>query len=184
MQNRLERTGDWLQTYTGKQFWPIDPRPEEIESLDIAHALSQLCRYGGHTNRFYSVAEHCWLMSHAVSPENALWALLHDATEAYLCDLPRPLKRMMPDYSIYERRLMISICMKYNLLSLTEPEEVKEADNRILIDERARLMADHPVPWINLEPLGVQVWGWAPKIAEQKYLERLFELTKDPTRHG
>lgn len=53
-----ERAGDWMQTFTGRQFWPMDPRPEDLDILDIAHALSLLCRFGGHCQRFYSVAEH------------------------------------------------------------------------------------------------------------------------------
>jgi hypothetical protein len=88
-----DRRGDWMQTFTGRAFYPLDPRPEDIDPVDIAHALSLICRYGGHSSRFYSVAEHCVLMSHAVAPEHALWALLHDATEAYLGDMIRPLKR-------------------------------------------------------------------------------------------
>src|SRR4051812_20612492 len=89
--------GDWMQTYTGRAFWPLDAQPEDVDPLDIAAALSMLCRYGGHVSRFYSVAEHCLLMSEAVAPEHALWALLHDATEAYMGDMVRPLKRQMPE---------------------------------------------------------------------------------------
>ena len=78
-----ERIGSWLQTYTGKKFYPFDPREEEVDILDIAHALSQLCRFGGHTKEFYSVAEHCVLVSMCCPSEVKLLGLLHDAAEAY-----------------------------------------------------------------------------------------------------
>ena len=171
--------GDWMQTYTGHRYYPLTPQPEEIFPEDIAHALAMLCRYGGHVDRFYSVAEHCVLMSRAVSPEHALAALLHDATEAYVCDVPRPLKRVLPGYSDIEDLAAIAIGGRFGIA----PEKfssgpVKEADNRILLDETAALMRNRE-PWSvdDLEPLGVNVTGWYPEFAEQRYLERLKELT-------
>lgn len=168
-----------MQTFTGRAFWPLDPRPDEIDPIDIAHALSLLCRYGGHTRRFYSVAEHCVLMSHAVKPEHALWALLHDATEAYLVDLPRPVKRHMPGYRAVEDELMVHVAARFGLDGAM-PGEVKDADNRILLDERAALLGPQPRPWHQdlerLEPLGVIVEGWSSWTAERIYLTRLHEL--------
>src|SRR5690349_636686 len=113
--------GSWMQTFTGRQFYPLDPRLDEIDPLDIAHALSMICRYGGHTKHFYSVAEHCLLMSHAVAPEYALWALLHDATEAYVGDMVRPLKHHMPDYRQIEDNLMEVIAERFGLSGWTMP---------------------------------------------------------------
>ena len=81
------RIGDWMQTYTGERFWPLDPRIEDIHIRDISMALGKLCRYGGHTIFFYSVAEHSVLVSEYVPEEYALWGLLHDASEAYLSDI-------------------------------------------------------------------------------------------------
>lgn len=173
------RNGDWMQTFTGRAFYPLDPRPEDIDLADIAHGLSMLCRYGGHVTRFYSVAEHCVLMSRAVAPENALWALLHDATEAYMGDLIRPLKRQMPQYAEAEADLMLVICHRFGL-SFDEPAEVKAADTRILRDERAALMRKPPQPWLSIENvpgLGVPVRGWLPAEAEARYLVRFHELT-------
>lgn len=173
------RRGDWMQTFTGRAFFPLDARVEDIDELDIAHALSLLCRYGGHARRFYSVAEHCVLMSEAVAPEHALWALLHDATEAYVGDVVRPLKRHLPEYVAIEDRLMGVICARFGLKP-GMPAAVKEADNRILLDERAALLSAPPRPWGPLEdaePLGVAIRSWRPVIAEQAYFERLRELT-------
>src|SRR5579885_2784587 len=88
------RHGDWIQTYCGVAFYPLDPRPEEILIEDIAHALSMLCRFTGHVKRFYSVAQHCVYVSHRCDPKDALWGLLHDAAEAYLNDISRPVKSL------------------------------------------------------------------------------------------
>jgi 5'-deoxynucleotidase YfbR-like HD superfamily hydrolase len=126
----------WIQTYTGKPFWPLEPELGEIDIVDIAHALSMQCRYSGHTKRFYSVAEHSVHISNSVSPENALWGLLHDASEAYLVDIPRPLKPYLPQYKEAETRCMMAIAKRVGL-SWPEPAEVKEMDTRILFNERA-----------------------------------------------
>jgi hypothetical protein len=177
MTDTTVRAGDWMQTFTGRAFYPLDPRVEDIDPVDIAHALSLLCRYGGHVRSYFSVAEHCVLMSRAVSAENALWALLHDATEAYMVDLIRPLKRMMPAYVEAEDRLMGVICQRFGLDPVF-PAEVKQADLRILRDA---LMASPPQPWESIEGvprLGIQVEGWYPRTAELRYMERLEELTR------
>lgn len=168
----------WMQTYSGRAVWPLEPHPREIDPADITHALSMLCRYNGHVRRFYSVAEHCVLLSHAVSPGNALWALLHDATEAYMGDMIRPLKRHMPTYAEAEDRLMAAICKRFRLPA-GMPAEVKDADTRILLDEREQLMGKPPLPWTEVEdmkPLGVTVAGWEPWKAELAYGRRLAEL--------
>lgn len=172
--------GDWMQTYTGRAFYPLDPQPADIHPTDIGHALGMLCRYGGHVRRFYSVAEHCVLMSHAVPAEHALWALLHDATEAYVVDVPRPLKRMLPEYRAIEDRVMRAIIERFEL-SDTMPDQVVGADRRILLDERAELLAPPPMPWASYleeqEPLGVTIAGWEPAIASRRYLQRFYQLT-------
>ena len=84
---------DWIQTFTGKQFYPLEPRLEDIDIVDIAHSLSMQCRFGGHCREFYSVAQHCLNVSDLCPPYLKLAGLLHDAAEAYLCDLPSPVKR-------------------------------------------------------------------------------------------
>lgn len=177
--------GDWMQTYTGRAFYPLDPQPADIDPVDIAHSLSLLCRYGGHVKLAYSVAEHCVLLSHAVAPENALWALLHDATEAYLGDMIRPLKTAMPEYRQVEDRLAAVIADRFGIDPVC-PDEVKLADTRILLDERAALMAAPPQPWAveHLEPLGVEIRCWAPDEAENRYLDRLHELLPMSTLAG
>jgi hypothetical protein len=175
--------GSWMQTFTGRRFYPLDPHPSEIDPVDIAHALSLICRYGGHTRRFYSVAEHCVILSHAVAPEHALWALLHDASEAYVGDMVRPLKHHMPTYQAVEDRVIAAIAARFRL-SLTNglariPSAVKDADNRILLDERAALLTPTEDSWgvDHLTPLSVHIHAWSPEMAEYAYAERLAELT-------
>jgi hypothetical protein len=171
--------GDWMQTYTGKQFYALDPRPEDIDPHDIAHALSMQCRFNGHVTQFYSVAEHCILLSEAVSPENALWALLHDATEAYVGDLVRPLKKNLPQYIAIEDKLMGVIAQRFGIEGGEIPPEVHWADARILLTERDALMRPSNIEWAAdaLDPLPVQIQGWNPGTAEVLYLARLWELT-------
>jgi hypothetical protein len=174
-----ERQGDWMQTFSGRQFWPLDPRPEDVDIADIAHALSMDCRYGGHGRRFYSVAEHCVLMARAVSPKNRLLALMHDSPEGYLRDLIRPVKRSMPIYQATEAAIWLAICARYGMPT-DLPAEVHLADTRILVDEREQNMAPPPAPWDateQVERLGVTLQFWTPAFAEIQFLQMFDSLT-------
>ena len=176
----LGRRGDWLQTFTGGQFWPMDPRPEEVYAEDIAHALSMACRYAGHCIRFYSVAEHSVLLSRAVAPEHRLWALLHDASEAYLVDVPRPVKPFLTNYREAEDRLMAIVCQCFGLPPEI-PAEVKRADSAILNDERAQNMRHSRHDWsIDPTPLGVTLQFWSPHQAEAEWLNALDNALASP----
>jgi hypothetical protein len=147
--------------------------------LDIAQALSNLCRYAGHTNRFYSVAEHSVLLSHQFGdPELAMVALLHDATEAYCVDIPRPLKRMLPDYTKYEEGLWRVIARAFDLPPEI-PAAVHEMDTRMLITERPFLFRD-VLPWPkydHVKPInGVTIENWMPFEARGRFLERFHDI--------
>ena len=174
-----ERKGDWIQTFTGRQFWPLDPRVEEIDIRDIAHSLSMQCRFNGHCSKFYSVAEHSVLISWAASPENKLTALLHDATEAYLCDLPRPVKHSVPGYKEAEAVVEKVIAERFGTMS-PFPDEVHELDHRICLDERNALMPTLPAPWgppfDRLEPIGTPIYNWKPDLAEMWFLHMFYAL--------
>lgn len=172
------RRGEWIQTFRGTQFHPLDPRPEDIHIEDIAHSLSMQCRYAGHSLKFYSVAEHCVLLSLAVEPVHALAALLHDGEEAYLPDMVRPTKRSFPEYVKYGDTLRRMIFTKYGLAPEI-PDAVHKADDRICADEKAQNMA--PCQWKhNPPPLGVNLRFWGPEEAEQAFLQRFEELTERP----
>jgi hypothetical protein len=162
--------GDWMATYSGGRFHPLTPKVEDISIVDIAHALSLQCRYAGHTNVLYSTAEHCIHIASVLPDELKLWGLLHDASEAYLVDIPRPLKRYLPDYREIERRVMDVICDSFNLCR-QEPALVRELDDRIIENERRELMTASDGWDANREPLpGVTIYAWSPAQAEQRFL--------------
>ncbi|WP_424360235.1 phosphohydrolase [Methylocystis parvus] len=172
--------GDWIQTYSGRAFYPLDPRPEDVCMRDIAHALSHLCRFGGHSTRFYSVAEHsstlCEYFLLRGDRELARWALLHDAAEAYLVDVPRPIKSSLTNYRAIERRIMEAICTRF-ALPWEEPAAVREADLRILTDESRALMAPAPMRWATeTEPLGVHIVGVRPDVARATFSRHALQL--------
>lgn len=174
-----DRKGDWIQTFIGKCFWPLDPIPEEIFIEDIAHSLAMRCRYAGHVTRFYSVAEHSVIVSQFVPKEDALWGLLHDAAEAYSADIPRPLKRCLPDWAPMEAAIMVAVCDRFGL-SHEEPVSVKKADFSALVDERRDLMAPCERPWGALpDPLGAEIKGLLPVEAKALFLARFRELLPD-----
>ncbi|TWA89538.1 phosphohydrolase [Bradyrhizobium stylosanthis] len=171
------RRGDWMQTYTGKQFWPTDPRAEDVEIRDIAHALSLMCRYNGHCLRFYSVAEHSVHIAEAAPPELKLAALLHDASEAYLADIIRPVKPFLENYSAIENRLMLMISKRFGF-QWPMPDRLKQLDNAILADERDQIMATPPANWNLPEaPLGITLPCWSPAEAEIEFLHAFWKYT-------
>lgn len=175
------RAGDWMQTYSGLRFWPIDPRPGDIDIEDIAHALAMQCRYGGHGKKFYSVAEHCVLMArHTLDfgPEIAMWALLHDASEAYIVDIPRPLKPWLANYKDHENRVMRAIARRFDLVG-DMPAVVHDADQRIIADERMQNLV--LVPWDH-EPgpaIGVTLEFWSPVLAELHFMSMYRRLDRE-----
>jgi hypothetical protein len=168
--------GDYLTTFMGEKFYPLNPSTAEINIVDIAHSLSMQCRYAGHVNRFYSVAEHCVHLSKHVSGPNAKWALLHDASEAYLVDVPRPVKHMLTGYAHLEAKVMDAVARKFGLPSVM-PDEVKEADYCILSDEAHVLMNGMHPNWADpSKALGIKIHCWSPQLAKSEFLIRYFEL--------
>jgi hypothetical protein len=175
------RLGDWMQVYTGTgkgaQFWPLDPKPSEVIIKSIAHALGMMCRYNGHVIEFYSVGEHSvhiarWILENGGTPDEALWGLLHDAPESQgIADIIRPVKPFLQGYREVEDRVMNVVC-DWAVLSHEMPAIVKEADNRILVDEMSQNMEAPPMPWRlpDPRPLGVTLCFWPPKEAEAAFL--------------
>lgn len=174
----------FIETYTGTRFTPLAPKTKAVHLIDIAHALSHQCRFSGHVREFYSVAEHCvrvsWLLEDQFLASKAvrLWGLLHDASEAYLVDLPSPLKNAdaFKGYRRAEKRVMRAICKHFDL-SLDEPEEVRAADAILLATEARDLMPYEPVHWggLTAEPLEAQIVPWTSREAKKKFLERFME---------
>lgn len=149
------REGDWMQTFTGRQFWPHDPRPGDFSLRDIAHSLSYQCRYNGHCTRFYSVAQHSIHVSELLEtrmcdPRHRMWGLMHDAAEAYVGDMIRPIKRSMPEFCAMEDAILYAIEMQYALGPM--PRTVHDADNAMLAAEMEQIMATTLAPWTLPEP--------------------------------
>jgi hypothetical protein len=163
--------GGWIETYTGRAFQPMNPDPLRISIRDIAHALSFKCRYTGHCSAFYSVAEHSVLMAGStIDREVAQWCLLHDATEAYLPDVPRPLKPYIPGWAEIENRVEVAVAKRFQL-RLPKPDVVKTLDTRILLTEAADLLPSRGEKWeIDARPLDVRLEFWAPPVAEGMFL--------------
>lgn len=165
---------DWIQTYSGLKVFPLDPKPNQICIEDIAHALSNICRFTGHTRDFYSVAQHSVMVASNVSNASCFWGVLHDASEAYLCDIARPVK-IQPELKAYreaEDRLMAVICKKFGL-PREMPDEVRLADRRALRTE-ARDLGLYTKDWDgyvqDVMPFGFAIRPLNPKDAENNFL--------------
>lgn len=172
-----DRIGNWMQTYSGRQFWPLDPRADEVHIEDIAHHLSAICRYNGACERFYSVAEHSVAVSYNVPSEMALLGLLHDATEAYVGDVIRPIKAHLIGYKEIEQSVWRAIADRFGLPHELPPE-VKIADNAVLLAEGEQIMKPHPAPWcVPGEAADVFIAGHDSQFAEILFLERYRQLT-------
>jgi 5'-nucleotidase len=168
---------DWIQTFSGAKFQPGAPRPEDFNIADIAHSLSLLCRFNGHCRRFYSVAEHSVRVSGHCPPRHALWGLLHDLGEAYLGDMPRPIKLGFPAFEEAELRLVRVACEVFGL-PWPMPAEVKQADDALLATEMRDLMAPPPEDWkLREAPLAGRIEPWSAEEAELAFLARYRELT-------
>mgnify|MGYP004599253743 FL=1 len=130
---------NWINTYTEKYFDVMDPDPDLIDIRDVAHSLSLQCRGNGHVKSFFSVAQHCVnccreAAARGCSRRVTLACLLHDASEAYMCDIPRPVKKLLPQYIEHENKLLDIIYTKYLGSKLTDEEQkqVKQIDDDML----------------------------------------------------
>lgn len=138
-----------ILTSTGKWFDVLKPDPSQIDLQDIASALSKLCRFGGHCREFYSVAEHSILTAELMRQHRSSdltlirWALLHDASEAYVVDIPRPAKRQLTEYIRIEDAIQRAIAERFDL-PWPMPEEVHDVDNNILSLELRAYMPEQP----------------------------------------
>ena len=166
----------WIRTYSGIKFYPFNPKIENILIEDIAHSLSNQCRFSGHSSKFYSVAQHCCFVADICSEENKMWGLIHDATEAYFIDVPSPIKKAIKEFKNIENTLSLAIAEKFNLPSKM-PEEVHEADRSIFNVEWVSLMNgdkgffDFKTKYFKLKPE-------TPSVAKKNYIKKYNELLK------
>lgn len=167
----------WIQTYTGKKFFPLAPRPDNIDIRDIAHSLSLQCRFNGHCQSFYSVADHSVRVAAVLPPPLQLAGLLHDAAEAYVGDLPRPVKQQLPTFADAEDSLLKAIFTHFGL-PWPVPVEVWHADDKLLATELRDLMCPAPEPWtLDATPLPGPVIPLSPADAEAVFLRTFHELS-------
>jgi hypothetical protein len=181
----MDEPGPYIQTVSGRRVNPFDPSPEDIDVGDIAVALSNQCRFGGHTQRYYSVAQHACIVSDQVlvsggDAHTAMWALLHDASEAYLIDLPHPIKHRSELGRLYreaEEQLETVLRRRFGLIG-PAPSSIKEIDRSVLATERASLtmVAWHWPELEGVEPLEIAIDPWPPERAAAAFLERYERL--------
>ena len=169
----LYNNSSHIRTFTGKFVDVFDLSADDICIEDIAHALSNQCRWSGHCSAFMSVAQHSVNCAQAIGGGREIDALLHDGSEAYLVDVPRPIKHRLPEYLEIEAKVQAVIARKFGI-AYPIPEEVKSVDNRFLELEWETLM---------LSDEG-KTWCWTPEEAERQFLRAYVEYRRDPCEHG
>lgn len=175
----------WIQTFTARAIDPWSLTKDDIAIEDIAHALSMQCRFGGHCEEFYSVAQHSVHVAEVVAdwldePSLAFEALLHDATEAYLLDLPRPIKHtpQLAGYRAVYKRVDTIMRQRFRLAPVPSPA-VRRADEIMLATEAEQLMKSAPVPWVLGEKaIAKTIPAWSPKTAEAEFLAMFEDLQR------
>lgn len=168
----------WLLTHSGTHFDLTDPQPDMINVIDIVKGLSRESRFAGQTRYFYTVAQHCVMASRIVDAEFRLEALLHDASEAYLKDIPRPLKQLLPDYRAIEKRVESAIRNRFGLPD-QQSHEVSEADVIMLATERRDLMPEDATEWPILSgicALNKRLIAVNSNQAEAMFMQRFLEV--------
>lgn len=169
-----------INTYNKHIFNPLHITTNDIDEIDIAHALSLLCRGCGHLQFFYSVGQHCIncaneAIARGYNKHICLACLLHDASEAYVSDLVRPVKIQIPEYSIIEERIINTIYQKFNLnLAPEELSIIKQIDDDMLLYELPVILQVEttPNPMASTPDLKVHEF----KEVEKEYLRILHNL--------
>jgi uncharacterized protein len=183
-ENAPPAPGPYLQTVSGRWVNPFEPDPAQLDVGDIARALANQCRFGGHSRSFYSVAQHSVIVSELVEErggdvEDVFAALMHDATEAYLGDMPHPIKHRSPlgaAFKAAEDNLERVIRDRFRIKS--DVPEIKRADRALLATERRAFSAES-WDWPELEgvePLDLDLTAWSPDEAAQAFARRYAEL--------
>lgn len=186
MKSDENKSGQWIETVSGVRIEFLDPKPSQIQIKDIAHALSNNCRFTGQCSKFYSVAEHSWHVARMLEGtplEVQLGGLLHDASEAYLADIATPVKRELPEYKVIEDNLMTAIAKRYNFEWPMHPA-IKHADLMALSNEAYHLLPSRGNDWdtwrqVKRPPIidAYRPIGMVPDTARQVFMDKFFELS-------
>ena len=167
-------TTDCIRTFTGRYMNVFEPTLEMIDIVDIAHALSHICRWGGHVPKFYSVGEHSVHCANLINDKSqAFEALMHDASEAYLVDIPRPIKHKLSQYKTIEDNLMKLISEKFGF-QYPLSKEVKTIDNTLLQMEWESLIISNVTNNVKHKEIAL----WTPEEAKYMFLQKFNELSK------
>lgn len=169
--------GPTIMLASGRRFDLLNPLSSEFDIEDIAHGLANVCRYAGQCRAFYSVAEHSLLVSETVN-RYAFEALLHDSAEAFIGDITRPLKKLLPDYREIEGRIEKAVAERFSL-DFAAKATIKEADLRVLAAEQEQVMAPGCADWAReagIAPASVTVRSLPPSDAKAAFLRRYEEL--------
>jgi len=166
----LMYTTTHIRTQSGIMVDVLNTDPDDIQIEDIAHALSHLCRFGGHTPHFYSVAQHSYLCAMMAPARLQLTALLHDASEAYLVDVPSPIKPILNNYKTIEEHLELVIAKRFNLI-YPFPETIRDIDQAMLSQEWNELI---------MQRNSVRFNCWTSEHAKHMFLDMFYELKINP----
>lgn len=155
----------FIPTYTNRQVDPFDLKPEDIDIRDIAQGLSMLCRYAGHVEQHYSVAQHSVMVCDMLPYDLKFTGLLHDASEAYIVDLPAPVKDRLPEYRKLEDKVMKAISSKFGF-TYPLPQEVVDVDKWMFRIERSFIMKKY------------YIQAWDAETAYCQFIDRFRELKR------
>jgi 5'-deoxynucleotidase YfbR-like HD superfamily hydrolase len=176
-----ERRGDPIGTYTGGHFYPLDPDPAEVDLPDIANGLANTCRYAGQCQFYYSVGTHSLYVSEELAdhgPRVQLYGLLHDAAEAYVSDVPRPIKRELEHFAAIEADVLDTVWTGLEIPAPSEDEweAVMEADDRLFRYEADTLLAEFEPP--SVPDCSYELSPCAPEKVREEFLDRVEELRR------
>ncbi len=175
----------YVSTYLGHRFYLTRPHIDDVAIEDIAHGLAYQCRFNGQTREFYSVAQHSLMVMELVPEPLRFAALLHDAAEAYLGDMVKPLKNLFPAFSEIENRVMAIIGHRFGIDLIHLHPAIKHADRIALATEKRDLMPHSTEPWSYLEgaePLPEIIHPWPPEVAKLKFLAAFNDLMGDHSK--
>jgi hypothetical protein len=179
-------TTPYVSTFLGNRFYPLAPRIDHVAIEDIAHGLAYQCRFNGQTQEFYSVAQHSLIVASLVPTDLRLAALLHDAAEAYLGDMVKPLKVLLPEFAAIEDQVSAIIADAFDV-DFSDYGPIKRADLIALATEKRDLMPHSAERWAYLDdirPLPQRIVTMSPQQAKQEFLNEFARLRATMARHA